>query len=488
MKKRVLSILIVILLTVAVLGTATAEGNAAGQSNQTLHIESLKNASYEELEAARQQIIREQRARIKAYILLDQTDLRIAKGTSAQLSATVEDLLDDLTCEPLTWSTTDESIATVSKTGQIKAIAPGEAEIVCATKLSDETELTATCKVTVYVQVSKVGAENKALNITKGQTEQIVPVIVPDDVTDPSVTYESSDPAIATVSADGLVKAVSVGPFSITVTAKDGSEKNLIIKGKVLQDVEAVVFEKKELSIPVGKKAAVKTTLQPENPANKNLTWTVDDEAVAIVDAKGQITAVAKGTTMLHAEAVDGNGAKAECKIIVVDPVKTINLSEKNLNMIATVNKQLTAEVLPEDATNREIVWSSSNEKIATVDQTGLIKPIAKGACVITAEATDGSGVKAQAKVAVKQYDVVFLDSNPITVSYDPIEMTAGMLMINYGSRNNRIDVSGGHGKLTISPLAAGEDIATIEEYEYFSGDTVKESWTVYVLPEAIGE
>ena len=77
MKKRILSILIVILLTVAVLGTATAEGNAAGQSNQTLHIESLKNASYEELEAARQQIIREQRARIKAYILLDQTDLHL---------------------------------------------------------------------------------------------------------------------------------------------------------------------------------------------------------------------------------------------------------------------------------------------------------------------------------------------------------------------------------------------------------------------------
>ena len=490
MKKQALSLLLALCFSLAVICGAAAEEPAAGTGEPVpeLLIESISGASDEELEAARQMIIQEQRARIHAYIQLDQTELRIAKGTGVQLSATVEDLLDDLTCGPLSWSSSDESIVTVNKNGQVKALAFGDAEITCSAVLSDETELAAVCKVKVYVQAAKVGAENKALSITKGQTEQIVPVVTPEDTTDPSVSYESSDPAIATVSEEGLVTAVSVGRFSITITAKDGSEKNFVLKGAVLQDVEGIELNSTEVSIPVGKKAALKATLQPADAANKQLTWTSDDESVATVDAKGAVTAVSKGTTTVHAESMDGNGAKADCQVIVVDPVQSITLSETRMNLVATVNHQITAEVLPEDATNKKLTWSSSNENVATVDQDGLISPIAKGSCVITAEAVDGSGVKAQANVAVKEYDVIFLDSKLITVNYETFDMSAGMFMMDWDSKNGKVDVNGDRGSLTLRPLEEGEDVVTVKESEYFSGKTIKKSWTVYVFPEAVNK
>ena len=487
MIKKLFAIMLALCLPLVVCGAVSEEAAAGdGESAPDLLIESIGNASDDELEAARQMIIQEQRSRIRAYIQLDQTELRIAKGTGAQLSATVEDLLDDLTCEPLVWSSSDESIATVNKNGQIKALAFGDVEITCSTVLSDETELNAVCKVEVYVQAAKIGTENKVLKITRGQTEQIVPVVSPEDTTDPTVSYESSDPAVAEVSKEGIVTAVSVGKFSITITANDGSGKICVLSGAVLQDVEAIELNSAEISIPAGKKAALKASLQPADAANKQLVWTTDDESIATVDAKGQITAVSKGTTTVHAESMDGNGAKADCQVIVVDPVQSIVLSETRLNLIATVNQQIIAEVLPEDATNKKLVWSSSNEKVATVDQTGLISPVAKGTCVITAETVDGSGVKAQANISVKEYDVIFLDSKPITVTYETFDMSAGMFMMDWGSKYNRVNVDGDRGMLTLRPLAEGEDIVTVRESEYFSGKSIKVSWTVYVFPDAV--
>lgn len=483
--KRTLLLLLMLLISMSVVCSASAEENSSRKAPD-LEIPSLEAATDEELEAARQMILLEQRARIRAYIALDQTEITAAIGTVSQLKAEVKDLLEDLTSSPFEWSSSNESIATVTKNGQVKAVSSGEAEITCAAEVSDGTELKAVCKVKVYVPVTGISAENKGLKITKGQTQKIIPVVLPTDATDPSVTFESSDEEIAKVSVDGTVTAVSPGTFSITITAEDGSGKSFRLKGNVLQDVEEIRLEKDEISIPAGKSASLKTEILPVNAALKKVIWTVEDESVATINANGQITAVAAGTTIVRAEAEDGNGAKAECKVIVVNPVQSITLSEKALNLVVTVDVQLTAEVLPETATNRKILWSSSNEAVATVDQSGKVTPKAKGTCVITAESVDGSGVKAQVKAAVKAYDVVFTSSKPITVTYDTFDMSAGMFTMDWKSKYKRIHINGDRGSLQLTPLAEGEDIVSVTEREYFSRKKISKKWTVYVMPGAL--
>ena len=474
-----------VVLAAAGLCGAAAEGNAAGEAPELL-IENVREATDEELEAARQAILREQYARLTPYLLLDRETLEIPMGKEAAITATVEDLREELECGPFEWKSSDESVATV-KNGTVRPAGAGETEITCTAEVSDGTRLAASCRVTVYIRVAKIAAENKWLDITRGQTEQISAVITPEDATDPSVSYESSDPSVATVSESGLVTGISPGAFSILISAKDDSGQTCIVKGNILQNTESVALEFEEANVPVGRKVHIGADVYPGDARNRNLIWTSSDESVAAVNAQGLVTAIAVGTATIHAEAADGSGAGADCRITAVDPVRSVKLSEKSLQLIAGMEYRLEAEVLPEDATIRTLAWSSSDEQVASVDGEGRITPVAEGTCMITAETTDGSGVKAQLEATVKEYDIIFSGPDPVTVTYEPLTIS-GMITSECRVSSGVVNAESTKGEVTIIPLAEGEDTVTVSERERMSGKSVSETWKIIVLPGALGE
>lgn len=452
-----------------------------------LLIETLSEATDSELENARQLILSEQHARIKPYIALNQSELRVAKGKTIELKATVNDLVDNNSIGKFEWYSSDESIVTITKNGRLRAVSAGSADIKCFVSVSDGTELSAICSVTVFVPVAAIKLDPKSLQIIRGRELAVIPFVTPQDASDKRVSYSSSDETIATVSDSGVITALEAGVFTLTITALDGSGTSATVKGTVLQDVEKIVFETENVSIPVGKNNLLKPTILPAKSADKTLLWSSADESIAKVDEKGNITAVSTGTTVISVEASGGNGVTASCQVTVVDPVQSIVLSESALEAIVSLEYQVTAEVFPNTATNRELIWSSTNENVATVDQSGKIIPIAKGNCIIAVEATDGSGVKAQTKVKVQQYDVVITEPNQsVTVTYDRIDLNAGMFMTDWNSKNNCVEISGGNGSLVLTPVKAGTDKVTLKEREYFSRKQVSASWTIYVAPSAV--
>ena len=176
----------------------------------------------------------------------------------------------------------------------------------------------------------------------------------------------------------------------------------------------SVTADKKELEI--GGTAQAAAAVLPENADNKEVTWASSDETVANVSEAGLITAKAAGTATIKATAKDGSGVSGELVITVKEkqvtpdpePVKVASISvtadKKELEIGGTA--QAAAAVLPENADNKEVTWTSSNESAVTVNESGLIKAIGVGSADIIATAKDGSGVTGKVTITVKSKDI----------------------------------------------------------------------------------
>ena len=140
---------------------------------------------------------------------------------------------------------------------------------------------------------------------------------------------------------------------------------------------------------------------------------------MATVSQEGLVTAVGVGTADITVKANDGSGVTATCKVTVTPKLVTsITLDDEKLTIVRTHTRQLTATVLPEDADDRNVVWSSGNEEVATVDDTGLVTALKVGEASITATANDGSGVTATCVVTVtpKLAESISLNETELTL------------------------------------------------------------------------
>ena len=253
--------------------------------------------------------------------------------------------------------------------------------------------------------------------------------------------------------------------------------------------VESIVLDAGTAMVSVGKALNVKVIVDPKNATAKKLEWTSSDETVATVQ-NGKIKGIAPGTATITAKATDNSGATASAEIRVVQPVKKITIDAgKTVNLPVGYKQEITLDIQPEDATVKEVNWTSSNEKIATVDAGGLVTAVAKGKAKITAEAADGSKVKAAVNVVVDEYDMVFFDDTPQQAKY---YFGSGRIRVTGKSKNGCVSVPkdiaemltmivGGLASetVTITPVKPGADVVTIK-----AGKT-KTVIKVYVSPDA---
>ena len=165
--------------------------------------------------------------------------------------------------------------------------------------------------------------------------------------------------------------------------------------------VNNITLSQSTLYLDSGTTTRLSATAYPANATNGSVAWTSSDEAVATVDSDGLVTAVSEGTCTITATAKDGSGVKGNCAVRVVRLVTGITLNEMSLSLNSGDTQTLTATILPSDATNKGVTWSSSDTGVATVDQSGLVTAVWCGTCTITCTAKDGSGVSATCMVDV---------------------------------------------------------------------------------------
>jgi uncharacterized protein YjdB len=156
------------------------------------------------------------------------------------------------------------------------------------------------------------------------------------------------------------------------------------------------------LTFSVGSSQQLASTIAPANASNKNLSWTSDNTAVATVSSSGIVTAVSVGTATITVTTEDG-GKTATTAITTTNQifVSSITVSPTTATITMGNQQQLTATILPANASNKNITWTSSNTSVATVNSLGLVTSVAPGTCNITVTTQDGSDNKAIAAITV---------------------------------------------------------------------------------------
>lgn len=343
-----------------------------------------------------------------SMIFIDEEQLELTEGDMGRLTAAVYPA--NATDRSVEWSSSDESVVKVSADGELTALVPGEAVI--TVKATDGSEVEATCRVKVLKRIILVDAltlDEESLELTEGDSRTLTAVIGPDDATDRTVDWSSSDESVVTVTADGTVTALRPGEAVVKVSAHDGSGLEASCSVKVVRriiPVTEVVLKSDVAECTEGDEVCLSVAYSPDDATDPEVTWSVSDPSMAEMTAPGifRILAAGEVTVTVTVRTPDGAEKSASVKLKAAPRiylVESIDLSVGEVDLTAGETLQLSALVGPAHATNRGVRWAVSDEAIATVSGSGLLTAISAGTATVTATALDGSGVVAECIVRV---------------------------------------------------------------------------------------
>ena len=165
--------------------------------------------------------------------------------------------------------------------------------------------------------------------------------------------------------------------------------------------VDHILLDKSDVTLTEGDSESLTATVSPSNATNKNVSWTSSNTSIATV-SDGIVKAVKSGTSTIKVTTSDG-GKTAECKVTVkakAVSVESVRLNKSTLTLTAGDSETLTATVSPSNATNKNVIWTSSNTSVATVSN-GTVKAVKSGTTTIKVTTADG-GKTAECQVTVK--------------------------------------------------------------------------------------
>lgn len=363
-------------------------------------------------------------------IALNMQETSIKKGDTADLDViyTPEDTTDDKT---VTWTSSDDTVATVDEDGVVTALKDGETTITA--KVGD---LTAECLVHVReVTLEGIELDKSAITMNKGEESEALKVSYnPEDTTDDkTVTWSSENEDVATVE-NGVVTAVGAGTTTVTATV---GKYTAACEVTVLSPLESISVETdgKTDSLEVGDTVNLTVKYNPEDTTDdKTVTWTTSDDTVATVDENGVVTAVGGGTATITAIV---NGHSATCDIKVLIHTTGISLGSEELQLVkGQVSDPIEVTYDPENTDDsKDLTWTSSDDTVATVDENGVVTAVAGGTATITATSVANADISATCDIKVLKHtesitlsqveDMILMkneSSDPVTVTFDPAD------------------------------------------------------------------
>lgn len=240
-----------------------------------------------------------------------------------------------------------------------------------------------------------------------------------------------------------LTMVLSLCPFTAMA---DGTTPGTGNEGSDPATVPAtgIELDKTSLTLTVGQNATLQATVKPDNATDKTVTWRSGDETKATV-SNGTVTGVAAGAVTIYAEC---GKAKAECNVIVNPqnvPVTEIKITASATTLVVGKEVTFTANVTPENATDKTVTWSSSSPAVATVDQSGKVKALTAGTTYIKAEAGEKTD---SVTVTVVENNIVAVNTNTQSKTLDygktlaqvKAELAKIEWSVKYGNESNKID------------------------------------------------
>jgi uncharacterized protein YjdB len=287
-------------------------------------------------------------------------------------------------------------------------------------------------------------------NIQDGGTSQMIAKITPDNAKIQEVIWSVSDETIASISSAGLLTAIKNGNVLVNAKATDESgvskSRLIMISGVTVPPTLVESISISGSDITDGKTSQLTVTILPQNASTKTVEWSVSDATIAKISDSGLLTAINNGTVTVTATAKDSSGKSAikEIKIsgVAAPTVFVTNISVSGSDITDGASTQLTAAVLPANATNLYVTWSVSNVSIASISEQGLLYPYNNGTITVTATAADGSGVSGQITINISGVNTN-IDGTVVSTS------TELLTALNSVLPGGKIYVRGGEYKFT---------------------------------------
>ncbi len=329
-------------------------------------------------------------------ISLDKEEMTLEIGEEESLVARINGIPNNTDID---WKSDNPDIATVNVDGIVKAISQGTTTIYATAKGS---MYFATCKVTVKSdKATDIVLDKNELTLNIGDKERLTATVLPESAKDKSVRWYSSAQRIATVNADGVVTAISVGTAVITVTTNDGSDLTASCTVTVTpKTVQSITMDEEALTLERGETTRLTVTVSPSDADDTSVTWRSNNSNVAIVDGSGKVAALEVGTAIISATTNDGSGLSARCTVTVIPKdVDEITLNKERLEMEIGDIERLTAIVSPDDADDKTVTWQSTDSKVASVNSDGVVTARSAGEATITATTSNGLTAECQVEV-----------------------------------------------------------------------------------------
>ena len=284
---------------------------------------------------------------------------------------------------------------------ELTGLRAGEAVLTIASK--EDPSVTVQYKLAVVQPVARINLTPSAKTVPVGGTISLTATCLPEDASRKQVTWSTASEQVLSVDENGNVTGLKRGNGRVTATATDGSNIRANISIEVTQSPQEITLDQVELTLDVGRSAALKATVLPKDTNNKKVVWTSSDENVAVVNGQGRITGKALGDCEIICTSQELDTVVAKATVHIQQPVTKIAFGPAPV-VYNDETAQLTWTVEPENASNPKLSFSAGNQRILTVDDNGVITGIMGGDTVVKAITTDGSRRQAQLNVKVYQH------------------------------------------------------------------------------------
>ena len=330
---------------------------------------------------------------------LDKTSYTFNDTKNMQLKATI--LPTQASNTKLNWTSDNKSVATVDGNGVVTPVKNGTCNITATT--ADGTNIKGNCNITVDIKPQVVGLDKTSYTFNDTKNMQLKATILPTQASNTKINWTSDDENIATVNENGVVTPKKKGTCHIIATTADSAaiKANCEIIVEVVKATSIKIRNNSYSIVSVNQTPSFSPTISPSGTTNKKVKWTSSDEKIAVVSENGVVKPVKNGTCKIIATTTDGTNLSASVDLTVNIPPTTIKLDKSSYTFNDTKNMQLKATILPIQASNTKLNWTSDNESVATVDGNGVVTPVKNGTCNITATTVDGTDIKGNCNITV---------------------------------------------------------------------------------------
>ncbi len=310
-------------------------------------------------------------------VTMSYSSLTIRNGDSVQLPYAVEpqNTNDEIA---ISWESDNTGVVQVNQEGVVTAVGPGTANVTIHAN-----DFSASCQITVIIPVTGVAISQGEMGLNRGQQAQLGASVIPANTTEvPYITWSSDNTAVATVDGNGVVTAV--GPGTAIITANHDLV-GATCAVYVFAPMSGISFTQSSIDVIERFSVPLSWVYDPEDTTDpRDVSFSSDHPEIATVDVNGVVTGVAEGECTITG-VCNGFTAVAAVRVHPYIEVESITLDQTSLTFDASGGtRQLHASVLPENATVAGMVWSSSNNSIASVDGNGNVTAVGGGDCVIS--------------------------------------------------------------------------------------------------------